>query len=180
MRRALIASVYKTSVADPRVCASAALTVPQRMHTSGTRLVPEKHVKHVVIGGGVAGGYAMREFARHGEADVALVSAERVPPYERPALTKGYLAGSARLPGFHVCAGTGGAIQDMRWYAANAFDPGLLLRTMVDKVDFTERRVMLDRGISLVYDRCVDPARLITATPTHTHTHSLSTPSSHT
>lgn len=52
--------------------------------TVRTRLVPEKSVEFLVIGGGVAGGYAMKEFARQGITDVALVSNERVPPYVLP------------------------------------------------------------------------------------------------
>ena len=82
-----------TSSSLPGTCETRAMrtSAPQQRATR-TRLVPEKHVDFVVIGGGVAGGYAMAEFARLGVSNVALVSEERVPPYERPALTKGCVA----------------------------------------------------------------------------------------
>lgn len=42
----------------------------------------------------------------------------QVVAYERPALSKGYLApeGGARLPGFHTCVGGGGERQAPEWY----------------------------------------------------------------
>ena len=41
--------------------------------------------KHVVVGGGVSGGYAIQELIAQGVpgADICLVSAEGVCPYER-------------------------------------------------------------------------------------------------
>lgn len=51
--------------------------------------------RYVVVGGGVAAGYALREFTKRGVAagDVALVSADSSLPYDRPALSKGFLLG---------------------------------------------------------------------------------------
>ena len=63
-----------------------------------TRLVPEKSVEFLVIGGGVAGGYAMKEFARQGITDVALVSNERVPPYVLPTPFNSALQGIIFAP----------------------------------------------------------------------------------
>lgn len=59
-----------------------------RTRTTAASTAPT-HVQHVVIGGGVSGGYAMNEFAKLGVTDVALVSESAELPYERPALTKG-------------------------------------------------------------------------------------------
>ncbi|KAJ0104656.1 hypothetical protein Patl1_17643 [Pistacia atlantica] len=58
----------------------------------------------VIVGGGNAAGYAARTFVEHGMADgrLCIVSKEAHAPYERPALTKGYLfppdKKPARLP----------------------------------------------------------------------------------
>ncbi|KAH9719414.1 Monodehydroascorbate reductase [Citrus sinensis] len=58
----------------------------------------------VIVGGGNAAGYAARTFVEHGMADgrLCIVSKEAYAPYERPALTKGYLfpldKKPARLP----------------------------------------------------------------------------------
>lgn len=53
-----------------------------------------KH-RYVILGGGVAAGYAAQEFAKHGlqPGDLALISADDTLPYERPPLSKGYLQG---------------------------------------------------------------------------------------
>jgi NADPH-dependent 2,4-dienoyl-CoA reductase/sulfur reductase-like enzyme len=50
--------------------------------------------KYLILGGGVAGGYAAREFGERGiqPGDVMLVSADDRLPYERPPLSKSYLA----------------------------------------------------------------------------------------
>lgn len=75
--------------------------------------------KYVVLGAGNAAGYAAREFlaAGAGKGDLALVGAEPVLPYERPALSKAVLVKEAvRLPGFHTCVGGGGDRQTQEWY----------------------------------------------------------------
>eukprot|EP00913_Durusdinium_trenchii_P007657 g7194.t1 len=45
------------------------------------------------LGGGTAAGYCCREFVAQnvGAGQVAVITAEPVAPYERPALTKAYL-----------------------------------------------------------------------------------------
>ncbi|XP_020687302.1 monodehydroascorbate reductase 3, cytosolic-like [Dendrobium catenatum] len=52
-----------------------------------------KHFKYVILGGGVAAGYAAREFVKQGlkPGELAIISKEAVAPYERPALSKAYL-----------------------------------------------------------------------------------------
>eukprot|EP00418_Pyrodinium_bahamense_P074818 CAMPEP_0179079506 /NCGR_PEP_ID=MMETSP0796-20121207/35677_1 /TAXON_ID=73915 /ORGANISM="Pyrodinium bahamense, Strain pbaha01" /LENGTH=426 /DNA_ID=CAMNT_0020776843 /DNA_START=32 /DNA_END=1312 /DNA_ORIENTATION=+ len=83
-----------------------------------------KSFEYLILGGGNAAGYACRELAAQGVAagKVGIISAEAVPPYERPALTKAYLHPPtakvrARLPGFHTCVGGGGDRQTAEWYA---------------------------------------------------------------
>nr|AOW73102.1 monodehydroascorbate reductase [Eleusine coracana]ATL76080.1 monodehydroascorbate reductase 5 [Eleusine coracana] len=84
--------------------------------------------EYVIVGGGNAAGYAARTFVEHGMADgrLCIVSKEPVPPYERPALTKGYLfppeKKPARLPGFHTCVGSGGQRQTTEWYKENGIE----------------------------------------------------------
>ncbi|KAL8545359.1 hypothetical protein ACS0TY_005510 [Phlomoides rotata] len=56
------------------------------------------------------------EIHKHGLGQQAMASgplastSTKVAPYERPALSKAYIfpEGTARLPGFHVCVGSGG------------------------------------------------------------------------
>ncbi|WOL13696.1 monodehydroascorbate reductase 5, mitochondrial [Canna indica] len=84
--------------------------------------------EYVIVGGGNAAGYAARTFVEHGMADgrLCIVSKEAVAPYERPALTKGYLfpldKKPARLPGFHTCVGSGGDKQNSEWYTEHGIE----------------------------------------------------------
>ncbi|CAN6558046.1 unnamed protein product [Malus baccata var. baccata] len=97
----------------------------------------KKSFKYVIIGGGVAAGYAAREFVKQGlePGELAIISKEAVAPYERPALSKGYLLpeGAARLPGFHVCVGSGGEKLLPEWYAEKGIV--LLLSTEIVEAD---------------------------------------------
>ena len=58
----------------------------------------------VILGGGVAAGYAAKEFvARSGKReDLAIVTAENALPCERPPLSKGFLAGQVEASGFQI------------------------------------------------------------------------------
>lgn len=51
--------------------------------------------KYVILGGGVAAGYAAQEFVAQGlrPGELCIISAEASAPYERPPLSKQYLAG---------------------------------------------------------------------------------------
>ncbi|OAY67184.1 Monodehydroascorbate reductase [Ananas comosus] len=114
----------------------------------------EKHFKYVVLGGGVAGGYAAREFAKQGlnPGELAIISKEAVAPYERPALSKGYLfpQGAARLPGFHVCVGSGGERLLPEWYSEKGIE--LILNTEIVKADLTSKTLTSATGTAFTYD----------------------------
>ena len=51
--------------------------------------------KYVILGGGLAAGYAAKEFASNNipEGELCMISADSVLPYERPPLSKDFLAG---------------------------------------------------------------------------------------
>ena len=52
----------------------------------------------VIVGGGVAAGKAAETLRKDGyTGDVTIVAAEPHPPYQRPPLSKGYLAGKEGL-----------------------------------------------------------------------------------
>ncbi|GLT67339.1 hypothetical protein SLA2020_396550 [Shorea laevis] len=110
---------------------------------------PVKHFKYIILGGGVAAGYAAREFSRLGikPRELAVISKEAVAPYERPALSKGYLApeGAARLPGFHVCVGTGGETLFPEWYAGKGIE--LVLSTEIVKANLASQTLLSMGGI---------------------------------
>ncbi|CAN4117246.1 unnamed protein product [Withania somnifera] len=117
----------------------------------------EKSFKYVIVGGGVAAGYAAREFAKQGvkPGELAIISKEAVAPYERPALSKAYLfpEGAARLPGFHVCVGSGGERLLPEWYAEKGIS--LILSTEIVKADLTSKTIISAAGESFKYQTLI-------------------------
>jgi NADPH-dependent 2,4-dienoyl-CoA reductase/sulfur reductase-like enzyme len=101
----------------------------------------------VILGGGMVAGYAAKELAGRGlkSGELAIVSADDAPPYERPPLSKGFLAGK----------------KDAASVLINApdFYPGhgitLLLNTTVTKVDFQNKRLLTSTGDQIEYGRLV-------------------------
>ncbi|CAO2186439.1 unnamed protein product [Urochloa humidicola] len=110
--------------------------------------------KYVILGGGVAAGYAAREFAKQGlnPGDLAIISKEPVAPYERPALSKGYLfpQNAARLPGFHTCVGSGGERQLPEWYSEKGIE--LILSTEIVKADLASKTLTSATGATFTYE----------------------------
>ncbi|KAH6807448.1 monodehydroascorbate reductase 1 [Perilla frutescens var. frutescens] len=117
----------------------------------------EKSFKYVILGGGVAAGYAAREFAKHGVklGELALISKEAVAPYERPALSKAYLfpEGTARLPGFHVCVGSGGERFLPEWYMEKGIS--LILSTEIVKADLASKTLISAAGETYKYQTLI-------------------------
>ena len=58
-----------------------------------------KGYKYIILGGGVAAGYAAREFGKRGikAGELGIISADDQLPYERPPLSKGFLAGKSEM-----------------------------------------------------------------------------------
>lgn len=109
----------------------------------------------VIVGGGNAAGYAARKFVEHGMADgrLCIVCKEAVAPYERPALTKGYLfpldKKPARLPGFHTCVGSGGERQSSEWYKEHGIE--VIFGDPVISFDKNAQTLRTDTGKLLKY-----------------------------
>ncbi|KAK9734219.1 hypothetical protein RND81_04G123700 [Saponaria officinalis] len=117
----------------------------------------EQHFKYIVLGGGVSGGYAAREFVKQGvkPGELAIISAEAVAPYERPALSKAYLfpEGTARLPGFHVCVGSGGERLLPEWYKENGIE--LILKTSITGADLSSKTLTSASGEKFKFDTLI-------------------------
>ncbi|GGF32547.1 pyridine nucleotide-disulfide oxidoreductase [Microbacterium sorbitolivorans] len=100
----------------------------------------------VIIGGGLAGAKtaeALRE--REYAGAVTLVAAEEQLPYERPPLSKDYLAGKAPFDD--------AAVHTAEWYTDNRVD--LRLGVRATGIDAADHRVTLDDGTALPYDKLV-------------------------
>ncbi|CAI5484363.1 unnamed protein product [Closterium sp. Yama58-4] len=117
----------------------------------------EKSFKYVILGGGVAAGYGAAEFAKQGlkAGELAIVSREAVAPYERPALSKGYLfpQSPARLPGFHTCVGSGGERLTPEWYAEKGIE--LILNTEVVSADVAGKKLSTASGDTIAFTNLI-------------------------
>jgi NADPH-dependent 2,4-dienoyl-CoA reductase/sulfur reductase-like enzyme len=100
----------------------------------------------VIVGGGQAGGRVASALRKQGfEGSVTIVCDEQAVPYERPPMSKDYLAGDK--PFESTC------LEPTDWYAANRVD--LVLGHSAVSIDRPERSVKLDDGSSLPYDHLV-------------------------
>eukprot|EP00736_Rhodelphis_marinus_P010126 Rmarinus@m.2327 len=117
--------------------------------------VPPQHYEYIILGGGVAAGYAVEQFVNSGIAPrkLCVISSESVPPYERPALTKGFLISSVRLPTFYTCAGRGGQQHDFSWYDSHGVS--LALNTTIIKSKIEEKILVGAAGERFSYDRLI-------------------------
>jgi NADPH-dependent 2,4-dienoyl-CoA reductase/sulfur reductase-like enzyme/nitrite reductase/ring-hydroxylating ferredoxin subunit len=97
----------------------------------------------VIVGGGAAGFAAAQRLRDLGySAQLTLLSADDTAPYDRPNLSKDYLAGEAD-PAWMP-------LKDAAFYADNGIE--LRLSTTVTKIDPGARQVTLASGESLPYD----------------------------
>lgn len=117
----------------------------------------ENRFKYLIIGGGVAAGYAAREFVKQGlkPGELAIISKEAVAPYERPALSKAYLfpEGAARLPGFYVCVGSGGERLLPEWYMEKGIE--LILSTEIIKADLDSKILTSATGMKFSFETLI-------------------------
>lgn len=108
---------------------------------------------YVILGGGVAAGYAALEFTKKGVSpgELCIISEETVPPYERPALSKGYLLpeAPARLPSFHTCVGANEERLTPKWYKEHGIE--LILGTKVKSVDVRRKTLLTAVGETISY-----------------------------
>ncbi|TCJ24329.1 NAD(P)/FAD-dependent oxidoreductase [Nocardioides jejuensis] len=98
----------------------------------------------VIVGGGLAAAHAVESLRDMDYAGrLALVAREQHLPYERPPLSKGYLAGNDDRDALFP--------HDAGWYRDN--DVTLRIGTAVTDLQLSERVAVLDDGTSLGYDR---------------------------
>jgi apoptosis-inducing factor 3 len=110
----------------------------------------------VIVGGGAAGFAAAEMLRRRGYAgQLTMLSADEDAPYDRPNLSKDYLAGTAEeswIP-----------LRSEKYYARNSID--LQLRTSVDRIDRDAGAVVTAGGEAIPFDRLLlatgaEPVRL--------------------
>ena len=111
---------------------------------------------YVVVGAGLAGGRAVETLRKEGfEGRIVLIGAEPHRPYNRPPLSKDYLRGEAKLGDVYL--------HGEDFAAANDVDQRL--DTRVEAIEVDQRRVVLDTGERIDFDRLLlatgaEPKRL--------------------
>src|SRR5215210_6829963 len=102
-----------------------------------------KRSELIIVGGGLTAARAIKSYRQAGgEGAIALVAEEATLPYHRPALSKRYLRGETT----ETPHGEGAA-----FYREHGVD--LLLETTAVGLDPGVRRLTLDNGVRLRYDR---------------------------
>jgi len=110
--------------------------------------------KYVIIGNGDAAGYAAHAFVESGKlaaGKLCIIGTESMLPYERPALTKGFMLGKLDLPIFNTCQAEGNR-HEQDWYDRNGIS--MLLGTTIDKVDLTNK-VLKTKDGEIEYEKCL-------------------------
>src|ERR1051326_7543048 len=103
-----------------------------------------KKAKYLILGGGMVAGYAAKELVERGlnHGELTIVSADSTVPYERPPLSKGFLAGKDSASGI--------LINPPEWYAEHGIDVNL--RTMVVGVDLKSKFLRTSSGEELGFE----------------------------
>ncbi|MCY0934401.1 NAD(P)/FAD-dependent oxidoreductase [Streptomyces sp. H34-S4] len=116
----------------------------------------DAHRTFVIVGAGLAGAKAAETLRSEGfTGRVILIGDEREHPYERPPLSKGYLAGKEERESVFV--------HEASWYAAS--DIELHLGQPAVQLDREAKKVVLGDGTALPYDKLLlatgaEPRRL--------------------
>jgi NADPH-dependent 2,4-dienoyl-CoA reductase/sulfur reductase-like enzyme/nitrite reductase/ring-hydroxylating ferredoxin subunit len=129
----------------------------ERVKTAAPRPVPARVPRAVaIIGGGAAGFAAAHALRAEGyDGPIEIISADPAEPYDRPNLSKDYLAGTAQpewLP-----------LRDPAWYREQRID--LRLGRRVERLDLSGRTLLLDGGETRGFDALLlatgaEPVRL--------------------
>src|SRR5215475_772826 len=103
--------------------------------------------KFVILGGGMVAGYATKQLVELGlpAGDLTIVSADDEVPYERPPLSKGFLAGKDTQESIRI--------NPPEFYAQRQID--LRLNCEIENVDAGARRLHIKGNGELGFEKLV-------------------------
>jgi apoptosis-inducing factor 3 len=135
-----------------------------------TRVEPTAEPERIVIVGGGAAGFAAAEMLRRVgyQNSLVMLSSDAAPPYDRPNLSKDYLAGT--IPLDYV------PLRDEAFYEGNGIE--VRLGKSVVGLDLHAHHALLSGGARLQYDRLLlatgaEPVRLTIPGAEQPHVHTL-------
>src|SRR6185437_3012559 len=105
------------------------------------------NAKIVVLGGGMVAGYAAKQSVELGlgPGELAIISADNAVPYERPPLSKGFLAGKDSEESVRI--------NPEEFYKQHGIE--LRLECEVSAVDLKRKRLVLKKGGDFVFDKLI-------------------------
>jgi len=106
-----------------------------------------KASKYLILGGGMVAGYAAKQLVESGlkPGELTIVSADSSIPYERPPLSKGFLAGKDAIDTIWISA------ED--FYQTHGID--IMLNCEADHVDPARKRLHLRSGEEIGFEKLV-------------------------
>lgn len=146
-------------------------TPPLEQGSGGTRADPDAREAIVIIGAGAAGSAAAEMLRREGYAGkITMIDADEPAPYDRPNLSKDYLAGSAPeewIP-----------LRPPDFYEEHGVD--YLRGVRVARIDTAAKRVVLENGATHAFDKLLlatgaEPVTLPIPGADQAHVHYLRT-----
>jgi NADPH-dependent 2,4-dienoyl-CoA reductase/sulfur reductase-like enzyme len=104
-----------------------------------------KSFRYIILGGGMAAGYGARAFVENGAkpGELAILSSDEDLPYERPPLSKGFLAGRDTEESI--------LINKPEFYREHGIE--VVLREVVERVDFAAKRLRARSGAEYAFDK---------------------------
>ncbi len=103
--------------------------------------------RFAIAGGGMVAGYAAKQMVESGlrPGELTIVSAEDTVPYERPPLSKAFLAGKETEDGIRISA--------PEFYREHGIE--VLLETRVEAVDAGRKRLRLSQGDEIAFEKLI-------------------------
>jgi NADPH-dependent 2,4-dienoyl-CoA reductase/sulfur reductase-like enzyme len=103
--------------------------------------------KHLILGGGMVAGYCAKQYVENGgrSGDLAIVSGDDALPYERPPLSKSFLAGKDTEDSV--------LINNADFYAKNGIE--VKLNTRVASIDAAAKRLRTSSGDEYGFDHLI-------------------------
>ncbi|MBV8812336.1 MAG: FAD-dependent oxidoreductase [Acidobacteriaceae bacterium] len=101
----------------------------------------------IILGGGMVAGYAAKELAERGlkPGELGIISADNALPYERPPLSKSFLAGKDNEQSV--------LINPESFYAEHGI--GIHLNSEVDQIDLSGKRLLAGDGQEFRFDKLI-------------------------
>ncbi|HWF10316.1 MAG TPA: FAD-dependent oxidoreductase [Bryobacteraceae bacterium] len=106
-----------------------------------------KTFPYVIAGGGMVAGYAAKEMVERGlkAGELCILSADRALPYERPPLSKGFLAGKETEDSIRI--------NPPEFYESHGID--VRLRTRISGLDAGRRTLRIESGNELAFEKLI-------------------------